>query len=78
MKLAFIAPSIAERIAEGRAPIGVNLQMLMDGRVALAPCWTEQQRMFNGHWFSLDSAANARLAGGGNPRDPSFLAIRLW
>jgi len=49
MKLAFIAPSIAERIAEGRAPIGVNLQMLMDGRVALAPCWTEQQRMFNGH-----------------------------
>ena len=40
---------LARRIAEGRAPIGVNLQMLMDGRVALAPCWTEQQRMFNGH-----------------------------
>jgi site-specific DNA recombinase len=48
-KLAFIAPSIAEGIAEGRAPMGVNLQMLMDGRVALALCWTEQQRMFDGH-----------------------------
>jgi ParB-like chromosome segregation protein Spo0J len=47
-KLAFIAPSIAEAIAEGRAPIGVNLQMLMDGRVKLAPCWSEQQRMFSG------------------------------
>ena len=47
-KLAFIAPSIAEAIVEGRTPIGVNLQMLMDGRVKLAPCWSEQQRMFSG------------------------------
>jgi hypothetical protein len=47
-KLAFIAPSIAEGIAEGRAPIGVNLQMLMDGRLELVPCWREQQRMFSG------------------------------
>ena len=45
-KLAFLAPSIAEAIAEGRTPIGVNLQMLMDGRLELAPCWSEQQRMF--------------------------------
>jgi hypothetical protein len=51
-KLAFIAPAIAEAIAEGRMPIGVNLQMLMDGRVKLAPCWSEQQRMF--------SSANSR------------------
>jgi hypothetical protein len=29
-KLAFVAPSIAEMIAEGRTPIGVNLQMLME------------------------------------------------
>jgi hypothetical protein len=47
-KLALIAPSIAEAIVEGRTPIGVNLQMLMDGRVLLAPCWSEQQRMFSG------------------------------
>jgi site-specific DNA recombinase len=47
-KLAFIAPPVAEVIAAGRAPIGVNLQMLMDGRLELAPCWSEQQRMFSG------------------------------
>jgi site-specific DNA recombinase len=47
-KLAFIAPSIAEAIAAGRAPIGVNLQMLMDRRVELDTRWSEQQRMFNG------------------------------
>jgi site-specific DNA recombinase len=47
-KLAFVAPSVAEAIAEGRTPIGINLQMLMDGRLELAPCWTEQQRMFSG------------------------------
>ena len=47
-KLAFIAPSIAEAIAAGRAPVGVNLQMLMDRRVELDPRWSEQQRMFNG------------------------------
>jgi site-specific DNA recombinase len=47
-KLAFIAPAITEAIAEGRTPIGVNLQMLMDGRLELAPCWSAQQRMFSG------------------------------
>ena len=47
-KLAFIAPSIAEAIIAGRAPIGVNLQMLMDGRLELTPCWTEQQQVFSG------------------------------
>jgi site-specific DNA recombinase len=46
-KLAFLAPAIAEALAEGRTPIGVNLQMLMDGRLELAPCWSEQQRMFS-------------------------------
>jgi site-specific DNA recombinase len=45
-KLAFVAPVIAEAIAAGRAPSGVNLQMLMDRRLELAPCWLEQQRMF--------------------------------
>ena len=46
-KLAFIAPSLAEAIAAGRGPIGVNLQMLMDGRLEVAPCWSEQQRRLN-------------------------------
>ena len=43
-----LAALIADAIAEGRAPIGVNLQMLMDGRLELAPCWSEQRRMFSG------------------------------
>jgi DNA invertase Pin-like site-specific DNA recombinase len=47
-KLAFMAPSLAEAIAGGRTPIGVNLQMLMDGRLELAPCWFEQEQMFSG------------------------------
>jgi site-specific DNA recombinase len=47
-KLAFVAPPIAEAIAAGRTPTGVNLQMLMDGRLELAHCWFEQQRMFSG------------------------------
>jgi hypothetical protein len=47
-KLAFIAPSIAEAIVAGRAPVGVNLQMLMERRVELDPRWSEQQRAFNG------------------------------
>jgi site-specific DNA recombinase len=46
-KLAFIAPAVAEAIAEGRTPIGINLQMLMDRRLELALCWSEQQRMFS-------------------------------
>jgi len=47
-KLAFIAPSLAEAIAAGRTPTDVNLQMLMDGRIELSPCWNEQGRMFDG------------------------------
>src|SRR5262249_56041977 len=46
-KLAFVAPPVAEAIAEGRAPIEVNLQMLMDGRLDLPPCWFEQERVFS-------------------------------
>jgi hypothetical protein len=42
-----VAPPIAEAIAAGRTPKGVSLQMLMDGRLELAPCWFEQQRMFS-------------------------------
>ncbi|MBV8773388.1 MAG: recombinase family protein, partial [Deltaproteobacteria bacterium] len=46
-KLAFIAPSVAQAIAEGCTPPGVNLQMMMDGRLELAPGWSEQHRRFN-------------------------------
>ena len=47
-KLAFVAPPISDAIAAGRTPTGVNLQMFMDGRLKLAPCWFEQQGMFSG------------------------------
>jgi hypothetical protein len=42
-KLAFIAPSIVGAIAEGRAPAGLNLQMLMDTRVTLPLIWKDQE-----------------------------------
>jgi hypothetical protein len=44
-KLAFIAPSIAEAIVEGRALAGLNLQMLMDNRVSLPLGWKDQERL---------------------------------
>lgn len=47
-KLAFVAPAIAEAVAAGRTPLGVNLQVLMDGRLELAPSWFEQERMLSG------------------------------
>ena len=34
-KLAFVSPAFVEAIAEGEVPIATNLQMLMDGRIAL-------------------------------------------
>jgi hypothetical protein len=36
---------IAEAVAAGRAPAGFNLQMLMDGRLALPLDWKDQQLM---------------------------------
>lgn len=45
-KLAFVAPAVAEAVAEGRALAGINLQMLLDGRLALPNCWAEQERVF--------------------------------
>jgi hypothetical protein len=42
-RLAFVSPMVAEAVAAGRAPAGINLQMLMDGRLALAPDWKDQQ-----------------------------------
>ncbi|HKM53126.1 MAG TPA: hypothetical protein VJY33_06910 [Isosphaeraceae bacterium] len=44
-RLAFASPVVAEAVAEGRAPTGINLQMLMDGRFALPLDWKDQQLM---------------------------------
>jgi len=45
-KLAFVSPEFTEAIAEGKAPIATNLQMLMDGRVDLPLSWKEQGQVF--------------------------------
>ena len=45
-KLAFVSPAFAEAIAEGEVPITTNLQMLMDGRVALPLSWNDQEQLF--------------------------------
>jgi DNA invertase Pin-like site-specific DNA recombinase len=44
-RLAFVSPMIAEAVTGGRAPAGINLQMLMDGRLVLPPDWKDQQQM---------------------------------
>ncbi len=44
-RLAFVSPLVAEAVAAGRAPAGINLQMLVDGRLALPPDWKDQQLM---------------------------------
>jgi hypothetical protein len=44
-RLAFVSPMVAEAVAAGRAPAGINLQMLMDGRLAQPPDWKDQQLM---------------------------------
>jgi hypothetical protein len=36
---------VVEAIAAGHAPAGINLQMLMDGRLVLTPDWKDQQLM---------------------------------
>jgi hypothetical protein len=40
-KLAFVSRVVAEAVVGGRAPAGVNLQMLMDGRVTLPLDWND-------------------------------------
>jgi site-specific DNA recombinase len=45
-KLAFVSPALVEAIAEGEAPYGANLQMLMDGRIALPVSWDSQEPFF--------------------------------
>jgi hypothetical protein len=36
-KLAFVSPAVVDAIAEGHVPPGINLQMLMDGRIDVPP-----------------------------------------
>jgi site-specific DNA recombinase len=43
VRLAFVSPVIAEAVAAGRAPAGINLQMFVDGRLALPLDWKDQQ-----------------------------------
>jgi hypothetical protein len=47
-KLAFVSPAFVEAIAEGGVPATTNLQMLMDGRIALPVSWTDQDQLFTG------------------------------
>ena len=46
-KLAFVSPAFVDAIAKGEASLETNLQMLMDGRVALPPCWNDQGELLS-------------------------------
>ncbi len=46
-RFAFVAPRVVDAVADGRGPTGVNLQMLMTGRVELALDWRDQERHFS-------------------------------
>jgi site-specific DNA recombinase len=43
-KLAFLSPAFVEAIAEGEVSPETNLQMLMDGRLAVPLCWGNQEQ----------------------------------
>jgi site-specific DNA recombinase len=45
-RMAFVSPVVVDAIAEGEVPIATNLQMLMDGRVALPLSWNDQEQLF--------------------------------
>jgi hypothetical protein len=45
-KLAFVSPAFIEAIAEGEMSSETNLQMLMDGRIALPLSWSDQEQLF--------------------------------
>jgi site-specific DNA recombinase len=47
-KLAFVSPAFVEAIAEGEVSPETNLQMLMDGRLAIPVGWGDQERLFIG------------------------------
>jgi site-specific DNA recombinase len=45
-KLAFVSPAFVDAIADGLLPSQINLQSLMDGRLALPSDWSDQQEIF--------------------------------
>jgi len=45
-RLAFVSPVVLEAIVEGNLQSGTNLQMLMDGRIALPLSWSDQGQLF--------------------------------
>jgi DNA invertase Pin-like site-specific DNA recombinase len=45
-KLAFVSPAFVETITRGEVPMATNLQMLVDGRVALPTRWDDQEQLF--------------------------------
>jgi len=45
-KLAFVSPEFVDAIVGGNVPFETNLQMLMDGRIALPVSWNEQEQLF--------------------------------
>jgi len=45
-RLTFVSPRFVQSIAQGEVPIATNLQMLMDGRVALPLGWNDQELLF--------------------------------
>lgn len=46
-RLAFLSPTIVEAVVEGRAPAGLNLQLLMTNRIALPLDWKHQERLID-------------------------------
>jgi DNA invertase Pin-like site-specific DNA recombinase len=48
-KLAFVSPVVVDAIAEGSVSLVTNLQMLMDGRIALPLNWNDQEQLFT-YW----------------------------
>ena len=42
-KLAFVSPTFVDALAEGEASVATNLQMLMDGCIALPLSWEGQE-----------------------------------
>jgi DNA invertase Pin-like site-specific DNA recombinase len=45
-KLAFVSAAFVEAIAEGEVSPEINLQMLMDGRLAVPLSWNDQEQLF--------------------------------
>ena len=45
-RLAFVSPVVVDAIAEGLLPGQINLQSLMDGRLALPKDWRDQEELF--------------------------------